>query len=308
MNGKYIAAIGVLFGSAAIIWIFVFANVDTSRTSENLQNTTNSTSPRADSSTTIDTLSIKSNGTNSSNNTLAQHQIELALQEIKTRLAINQPEAALNELNGLLEGFDDMSLAEKSNLLTAYASYFLKKSQFDDAIFFYEKILLLPGLDYTNRLAVLQMLARISMAAEDWGSFLAYNDQYFEEGGGYNWVVTRNLINAYQRLENFNSAGESLLLQFETGIHPEFDGSVMQYQRIYGNMEAIPLRMSDSESALKLAVKMTEQFDQPGNWRVLSEQYRNLGDGPNFDRTISIARERGFLTESGDWITPATTQ
>ncbi|MEX2470384.1 MAG: hypothetical protein WD396_11565 [Pseudohongiellaceae bacterium] len=246
-------------------------------------------------------ISSGQNSVRTNNQILTQEQIESTLQEINIRLGINQPEAALNELNGLLGTFDDMSGSEKRDLLTAYATYFLRNSQNDDARFFYEQILLLPDLDYTNRLAILQMLARIALASEDWEGFIAYNDQYFDEGGGYNWVVTGHLIRAHRRLENYNAAGDALMLQFETGIHPEFDGSDEQYERLYGSLESLPLKMSNPDSALILAKKMVEQFDQAGNWRVLAELYRTLGDGQNHDEVIDAARNKGFIGDSGNW-------
>tara|TARA_R110002167_G_scaffold45324_4_gene136344 strand:- start:21350 stop:22258 length:909 start_codon:yes stop_codon:yes gene_type:complete len=239
---------------------------------------------------------------------VTQSQIEEALEQIKDRVRVDQTESTLSELEELVGRYDEMSHAEKRDFLTSYATYFLKNSQYDDARYFYEQILQLPDLDYTNRLAILQMLARISMASEDWESFLVYNDQYFDEGGGYNWVVTGNLIRAFQQLGNFNAAGEALLLHFETGIHPEYDGSNEQYQRLYGRIDSIPLDMSDYENAIVVAEKMTEQFDRPQNWKVLSELYNANDDVTKFNQTIESARAKGFIDGSGNWIHESLSQ
>lgn len=239
---------------------------------------------------------------------VTQSQIEETLEQIKDRVRVDQIESTLSELEELVGRYDEMSHAEKRELLTAYATYFLRNSQYDDARYFYEQILQLPDLDYTNRLAILQMLARISIASEDWESFLIYNDQYFDEGGGYNWVVTRNLISAFQQLGNFNAAGEALLLHFETGIHPEYDGSNEQYQRLYGRIDSIPLDMSDRESAIVVAEKMIEQFDRPQNWKILSELYNANDDVINFNQAIESARAKGFIDVSGNWIDKSLSQ
>lgn len=238
----------------------------------------------------------------------SHRQIELVLKEIDNRLDDDQTEEALNELNGLLENYEYLSDAEKIDLLTAYATFFLKNSQNDNARFFYEQILSFPNLEHTNRLAVLQMLARIAMASEDWNGFLAYNDQYFDEGGGYNWVVTGHLLSAYQRLGDIDAAGEALLLHLETGINPQYDGSDEQYQRLYGNVQDLPLRMSDTATALQIAQGMVDQFDRAENWKVLSEVYETLDDQSNFNQVVETARDKGYLDIRGNWQLPTPSQ
>ncbi|MEX0738324.1 MAG: hypothetical protein WD071_03175 [Pseudohongiella sp.] len=240
--------------------------------------------------------------TRTNNLEVTQRQLKTALTEIRDRQILDQSDSALSDLDELIQRYDEMSHAEKRDLLTAYATHFLRNAQHDDARYFYEQILQLPGLEHTNRLAILQMLARIAMASEDWEGFMVYNDQYFESGGGYNWVVTGHLIRAFSQLENFDAAGEAFLLHFETGIHPEYDGSDVQYQRLYGNIDSIPLDMSDAANALLLAQKMTEQFDQPENWRVLAELYNMTGDVNNYEQTLASARTRDLIDSAGNWV------
>lgn len=226
---------------------------------------------------------------------------ENIMEEVGVRLREYQTDEALNELNGLLHQYEELSASEKMELLTAYATFFLKKGQNADAIFFYEQILLLPDMVYENRLAVLQMLARISIAAEDWTAFLNYNDQYFAEGGGYNWIVTGHLMSAYFQLGNFDAVGQSLLIHFETGIHPEYDGSEEQYQRRYKKYENIPLQMS-SPQALDVAIGLAEQFDRPSNWETLAEIYALRNDSANYERVMEIGKRKGFVDGSGNWL------
>jgi len=59
--------------------------------------------------------------------------------------------------------------------------------------------------------------------------------------------------------------------------------------------------MSDKTSALLLAQKMTEQFNQPENWWVLSEIYNQTGDVSNYQRILATARDRGFVDSAGNW-------
>jgi hypothetical protein len=233
---------------------------------------------------------------------LTQTQIEQALSDIDNRSGSDQTDPALNDLNALVTRYDEMSHEEKRELLTDYATHFLRNRQYEDARYFYEQVLQLPGLEHTNRLAVLQMLARIAMAAEDWQGFLAYNDQYFDEGGGYNWIVTGHLMRAFQPLENYDAAGEALLIHFETGLFPQYDGSNEQYERLYGSIDSIPLDMSDHQSAVLIAEKLAEQFDRPENWRVLSEVYRLAGNTAQYNQAVNTAREKGFVDNNGNWI------
>jgi len=232
-----------------------------------------------------------------------QRQLEQTLTDIGSRAGNDQTETELNDLNALVARYDEMSHEEKRALLTDYATHFLRNRQYEDARYFYEQVLQLPGLEHTNRLAVLQMLARIAMAAEDWQGFLVYNDQYFDEGGGYNWIVTGHLMQAFQQLENYDAAGEALLIHFETGLFPQYDGSHEQYERLYGNIDSIPLDMSDHQSAVLIAEKLAEQFDRPENWRVLSEMYRAIGDTAQYNQAVNTAREKGFVDNNGHWLT-----
>ncbi|MDP3517008.1 MAG: hypothetical protein Q8S94_07560 [Pseudohongiella sp.] len=239
---------------------------------------------------------------------VTQSQIEEMLKHIANRSDEVQTESTIGELDDLVERYDEMSHAEKRDLLTSFATLFLRNSQYADARYLYEQILQLPDLDYTNRLAILQMLARISIASEDWEGFLVYNDQYFDEGGGYNWVVTGNLIRAFQQLENFDAAGEAVLLHIETGIHPEYDGSDAQYQRLYERIDSIPLDMSDRSNAVLVAEKMAELFDRPQNWRILSQLHTANNDTTNFNQVIESARAKGFVDSAGNWIDEKATQ
>ena len=231
-----------------------------------------------------------------------QSQLERALTEIRSRPGNDQTDTALNELDALVAHYDNMSHEEKRALLTDYATHFLRNRQYEDARYFYEQVLQLPGLEHTNRLAVLQMLARIAMAAEDWQGFLAYNDQYFDVGGGYNWIVTGHLMRAFRQLENYDAAGEALLIHFDTGLFPQYDGSSEQYERLYGDIDSIPLSMSDRQSAVLVAERLVEQFDRPENWRILSEVYGAEGDTANYNQTIQTARAKGFVDDNGDWL------
>lgn len=233
---------------------------------------------------------------------ITQSQIQQALTEIDSRQENDQTDPVLNDLNTLVERYDEMSHEEKRSLLTDYATHFLRGGQYEDARYFYEQVLQLPGLEHTNRQAVLQMLARIAMAAEDWEGFLAYNDQYFDVGGGYNWIVTGHLMRAFRQLENHDAAGEALLIHFETGLFPQYDGSNEQYERLYADIDSIPLDMSDHQSAVLVAEKLAEQFDRPENWRVLSEVYSAAGDTANYNQTIQAARAKGFTDSAGNWL------
>lgn len=302
MQTKYFIALGLIV--VAVCGVILISNVlDTSITEEIGDLASVNEASLGEQSSESEETGALFNGPE-----VTQTQIEEALEEIQNRVRVDQTESTLSELEELVRRYDEMSHAEKRDLLTAYATYFLRASQYADARYFYEQILQLPDLDYTNRLAILQMLARISMASEDWEGFLVYNDQYFKEGGGYNWVVTGNLIRAFQQLGNFNAAGEALLLHFETGIHPEYDGSYEQYQRLYGRIDSIPLDMSDRESAVQVAEKMTEQFDRPQNWKTLSELYNANDDVMNFNQAIESARARGFIDGSGNWIDEGLSQ
>lgn len=231
-----------------------------------------------------------------------QSQIQRALTDSSGRQGNDQNDPALRALNALVERYDEMSHEEKTSLLTDYATHFLRNGQYEDARYFYEQVLQLPGLEHTNRLAVLQMLARIAMAAEDWEGFLAYNDQYFDVGGGYNWIVTGHLMRAFWQLENYDAAGEALLIHFETGLYPQYDGSNEQYEQLYGNIDSIPLDMSDHQRAVLVAERLAEQFDRPENWRILSELYSAAGDTANYNQAIQAARAKGFMDSDGRWL------
>lgn len=239
---------------------------------------------------------------------LAPPQPDSLQQQIGIRLAGNPADETLNGLASQLDRYEELSETEKVNLLTAYATFFMRNSQYGDARFFYEQILHLPNLDQTNRHAILQMLARIAIAAEDWNGFLAYNDQYFSEGGLYNWIVTGNLLNAYQRLGNFDAAGQALLLHLETGLNPNFDVSDQQYQRYYETAQEIPLRVSNPEDALEIAQGMVNQFDRPENWKVLAEVYQRSGDQTNLNSVMDTARARGFVDSSDNWLMSDSSQ
>lgn len=233
---------------------------------------------------------------------ITQNQIQLALDEISTRFELDQSEEALNELNGLLGRYDSMSHTEKRDLLDAYAKFFRQHSLNSDAIFFYEEILKLPDLKQSNRQALLQLLAIMAVGEEDWNGFLGYYDRYFEAGGEYNWVMTRSLTGAYQRLENYDAAGDSMLLHFQTGIHPRYDGSNEQYQRLYARYESIPLDMTNSETALALAHAMVEEFDMPGNWKVLAELHQSHDNTLGYSNTLATAQQKGYVDSSGNWL------
>lgn len=301
MKNRHIAVAGVLFGTA-LLTSFFFLQPKSAET-------TNDTTPTAVSNPSeapeLETDLMQPSGQPSSeeyaSSAITQSQIELVLDEISTRFDLDQSEEALNELNGLIGRYDSLTHSEKRDVLDAYARYFREHSLYGDAIFFYEEILKLPELKQPNRLAILQLLAILATNSEDWNGFLAYYDRYFDAGGEYNWVVTRSLANAYQRLEDFDAAGDSVLLHFDTGIHPEYDGSEEQYQRRYARYESIPLNMTNDTAALTLALAMVDQFDMPGNWRVLAELYQLRGDGLNYSNTMESAQEKGYVDNSGIW-------
>ncbi|NKB32446.1 MAG: hypothetical protein GKR91_05050 [Pseudomonadales bacterium] len=233
---------------------------------------------------------------------LADTKLKSILEEVNTLLSEYQTDEALNELNALLEEFEALSDEEKGGVLIAYASYFARLNKFDDAKFFYAATLELQNLDQANRLATIQVLARFALDEEDWDTFLAYNDQYFAEGGEYNWIVTGHLISAYRRLGNIDAAGQTLILQLETGINTQFDFSNDSYQRIYGETQQLPLMMSNAAEAVELALAMVSQFDRMENWKVLAEVYDIQNDQLNLERIMTTARDRGFINSNGDWL------
>ncbi len=237
-----------------------------------------------------------------------QRQIELALEEIGIRLDYGQTEEALNELNGILGSYEYLSDTEKIDLVTAYANFFLKIKQNDDARFFFEQILSFPDLPPTYRQTILQMLVRIAAFTEDWDGFLAYNDQYFSEGGEYNWLVTSHLLGAYRRLGDVNAAGQTLLLHLQTGINPQYDGSDEKYKKLYGYAQDLPLSVSDKATALQIAQGMVAEFDRPENWKVLSEVYESQDDQANLNQVLETSRNRGFLDTAGNWDLPTRSE
>lgn len=109
-------------------------------------------------------------------------------------------------------------------------------------------------------------------------------------------------MRAFRQLENYDAAGEALLIHFETGLFPQYDGSDEQYERLSGNIDSIPLDMSDHQSAVLVAETLAEQFDRPANWRVLSELYSAAGDTANYNQAIQAARARGFMDSAGNWL------
>lgn len=302
MNNRYLAILGITTIAAAAI-LFLLRDSDSTNTDISDTQPTDIEAPQNNELDEIvpATTTGQSNAV-SGNTQLTQSQIQQALTEIRSRQQNDQTDPGLNDLSALAERYDDMSHEEKRSLLTDYATHFLRNGQYEDARYFYEQVLQLPGLEYTNRLAVLQMLARIAMAAEDWEGFLAYNDQYFDVGGGYNWIVTGHLMRAFRQLENYDAAGEALLIHFETGLFPQYDGSDEQYERLYGNIDSIPLDMSDHQSAVLVAEKLAEQFDRPENWRVLSEVYSAAGDTTNYNQAMQAARAKGFVDSDGSWL------
>lgn len=302
MNNRYLAILGITTIAAAAI-LFLLRDSDSTNTDISDTQPTDIEAPQNNEPDEIvpATTTGQSNAV-SGNTQLTQSQIQQALTEIRSRQQNDQTDPGLNDLSALAERYDDMSHEEKRSLLTDYATHFLRNGQYEDARYFYEQVLQLPGLEYTNRLAVLQMLARIAMAAEDWEGFLAYNDQYFDVGGGYNWIVTGHLMRAFRQLENYDAAGEALLIHFETGLFPQYDGSDEQYERLYGNIDSIPLDMSDHQSAVLVAEKLAEQFDRPENWRVLSEVYSAAGDTTNYNQAMQAARAKGFVDSDGSWL------
>ena len=230
---------------------------------------------------------------------------ERILNEVRIRLDQGQTDEALNELNAMLEIFDSLTLDDKVKVLQGYSAYFSRLRQFEDAMFINESILELPGLRQDNRLAYLQLLARYASYLQDWDKFLEYNDRYFEEGGEYTWIVAGNLMRAYQRLDDLNAQGRSLLLHFETGPNPRYDGTEQEYYETFGDIHSLPLSMDDSSEALELAQALVDKFDGINNWRVLADVLASQGDEGAFQELMKAADDRGFINADGDWITPA---
>lgn len=302
MNNKPLVILGITTIAIAAT-LFLLRDPDTSSTGIADARGTNIETPQSNDRDDVERATpAEQNNTALTVDQTTQRQLEQTLTDIGSRSGTDQTDTALNDLNALVARYDDMSHEEKRALLTDYATHFLRNRQYEDARYFYEQVLQLPGLEHTNRLAVLQMLARIAMAAEDWQGFLAYNDQYFDEGGGYNWIVTGHLMRAFQQLENYDAAGEALLIHFETGLFPQYDGSNEQYERLYGDIDSIPLDMSDQQSAVLIAEKLAERFDRPENWRVLSQVYRSVGDTARYNQAIDTAREKGFVDNNGHWL------
>lgn len=245
---------------------------------------------------------------NASESAFNRFDIDQVLNEVNIRLRQGQTDEALNELNALLEQFDNLSDEEQERVLISYATYFTRLYQFKDARFFYEAALELPGMKQSKRLAIIQLLARFAAREEDWNAFLAYNERYFEEGGEYNFMVTGSLINAYRRLGDLDAAGQSFKLQLETGIDPTFDGSEAQYHRMFGENQYLPLEMSDTASALELAQQLIDRFNRIENWKVLADIYERLGDQSNLDRVVTEAHALGFLNSDGDWLIAESVQ
>ncbi len=230
---------------------------------------------------------------------------ELVLDEVRVRVREDQFDEALNELEAMLENYDSLSDEDKKFMLLGYAQYFWSQSQVEDAIFFYEAALEIPGIPQDERWALLQFSSRLAIIQEDWDKFIALNDQYFAEGGEYTWIVAENLAAVYRRLEDVDSQGHTLLLHLDVGIRPDWEGTELEYyERGYDDIHLLPLNMTDTAAALDLAQALVGKFDQLENWQVLADVLRAQGDELAVEQLLNDARNRGFLDANGEWRPP----
>ncbi len=226
---------------------------------------------------------------------------KLVFDEVLMRLRERQTDEALNELNAMLEVYESLSEEDQGKVLLGYAEYFARASQVEDMLFFYEAALEKPGIRQDNRWAILQLMARYAARQEDWNRFLAYNDQYFAEGGEYTWIVATTLMGAYQQLEDTDSLGRTLLLHMEVGINPGFEGTELEYYERWGDVQSLPLSMTDSDAALELAQKLVNKFDGLDNWRVLADVLQTRGDEVALGQLMQDAIDRGYADANGVW-------
>ena len=298
MKNKYLPAVPVIVFLVFLSAVFIVDKKETVQAP--VTDSSGSETPSISTSAGAPLRSPKSNSSDKKYgiSELEVNRINEILEEVSIRNSEGQTEEAMNELQSLVDDYDNLSDQDKSRVLSAYARYFQKNGNLDEAILFYEAYLDLPGLKPSNRQATLQLLARFASRDEDWEAFLVYNDRFFAAGGEYNYLANDGLVRAYKGLGEYDSAGGAFIQYLDRGIDPVTVETDERYQRWVGINADLPLQMSDRTLALELARRLTQQYNREENWRVLAELYRQRGDQPGYESVIAEAQNLGFLTTS----------
>lgn len=227
--------------------------------------------------------------------------VELAVQESLVRLRLEQPDEALQELDPLLEDYEQLTDSEKFTLVNGYANFFLAEGQLQDVIELYRSALSLEEISPDETLLLYRTLGQLSMHSERYQDGIEYFDSYFSRGGQVDSAVSLTLARSHNNVGNIDQSFQYLLRHFQLSItegnqlRPEF------YNRTYSELEDVLVQTSQSELAVDLALEIVQIFDSPGSWRNLARIYLRHGQVDEYEQVLAEAQRKGLLIDN-QWV------
>ncbi len=223
------------------------------------------------------------------------------MQESLVRLRLEQPDEALQELDPLLEDYEQLTDSEKFTLVNGYANFFLAEGQLQDVIELYRSALSLEEISPDETLLLYRTLGQLSMHSERYQDGIEYFDSYFSRGGQVDSAVSLTLARSHNNVGNIDQSFQYLLRHFQLSItegnqlRPEF------YNRTYSELEDVLVQTSQSELAVDLALEIVQIFDSPGSWRNLARIYLRHGQVDEYEQVLAEAQRKGLLIDN-QWV------
>ena len=138
--------------------------------------------------------------------------VELAVQESLVRLRLEQPDEALQELDPLLEDYEQLTDSEKFTLVNVYANFSLAEGQLQDVIELYRSALSLEEISPDETLLLYRTLGQLSMHSERYQDGIEYFDSYFSRGGQVDSAVSLTLARSHNNVGNIDQSFQYLSL------------------------------------------------------------------------------------------------
>lgn len=204
---------------------------------------------------------------------------------------------AIEKLNTLYQGWDEMNDFEKSTLLNFYTNLFISKNMYPETILTFETMLGLPTLRPDIELRALKALGQLNMAEENYTSSIEYFNRHLESSEGRDNTVVLGLANSYNSLEDYSNAIPLLTEHIETLQANEEDVSRGKYLLL----RSMSVQVQDLDAAIRVSQQMIDDFNEPEDWQMLGSLYEEAGE-PELQQALSDqASALGYRDADGVW-------
>lgn len=226
--------------------------------------------------------------------------VSMPLKESLIRLRLGQSEEALNELNALLDNFENLESHEQLAVVVGFANYFLTQQELGIVIDLYDQALGIPGLNTEQLRVIYRTLGQLSLNQNRIDQGIVYFEGYFSNKGEMNSLISitlsRALYSQGQTAEAADFLEEHINLLQQEGFEPGTERFPLR------ELRNLVLLMEDELSAIKLGNNLVDQFGTAQDYENLAALYRRLGQSTEWESLRATAIELGYIDENGNWI------